>query len=358
MAAGNVAHNNSILVVSGGTAGHILPSVQIVAALLEQGASVAWVGDLKAIQAMPAWPKVSTGLLQAKSPRSWRRLLTIDFYKHLFSDIKLIWQLLSTRSYSGVLVTGGVVGVIPGIIALLRNIPVFVYEQNVILGVANKLIARLGARQVFFGLPPLEEKNGLYVAQPLRPEILKLKRTPKRTPLKKVLLIIGGSLGAASFNTKLVEALGEIKGLSSWAIIHLAGPTADCEAIQARYGAHPDCTVLAYCQEIAGLYARADCVIARSGALTLSELDYLKHPVITIPLPNSAGDHQKANAKALSKVAPMILLDESKLKASTLEEMIYTSLMLAQDIKTQSESPYQHSAKEIAQQCLRLSQHP
>lgn len=358
MAAGNVAHNNNVMVVAGGTAGHILPSIEVAAAFLEEGAEVSWLGDQKAMQAMPSELKVSTGLLQAKSPRSWRRLFTIDFYRNIFSDMSLIWKLLCSKPYTCLLVTGGVIGVIPGIIALTRKIPLFVYEQNVILGVANKFLLRLGAKQVFFGLPPLAHKRGLYVAQPLRKQILDLKIAPKKSPLKKVLLIIGGSLGATSFNTKLVDAIREIKGLNAWAIMHLAGPTADCHAIKARYGAHPDCTVLNYSQDMAALYASADCVIARSGALTLSELDYLKLPVITIPLPNSAGDHQRANAKALSKVAPMILLDESKLSASTLEEMIYTSLILAQDCNSQSEHLYQLSAKEIAQQCLRLSQHP
>ena len=167
--------------------------------------------------------------------------------------------------------------------------------------------------------------------------------------------MIGGSLGAHSFNTTLVQSLSAITALQCWQIIHLAGPQADCVAIAQQYQ-HPDVHVLNYVDHIDEIYARVDLVIARSGALTLSEIDYLQIPTVTIPLPQSAGDHQRANARVMMKRGYISGLEQNDVNPSNLEKMIYTSLMLSSFNEQTHAKKYHHAAQEITQQCLTLSQ--
>lgn len=355
MGAGSAAQPNRVAIVAGGTAGHILPSLEIALKLKEYGTEPYWLGDLKALKALEARATIPAFELKGRSPRSLRRLVQWSFYKDLFCDGRLLWPLLSRKNVGALLVTGGAIGFLPGLIALLRGVPVLIYEQNVVLGAANALLRRLGARQIFYGLPPMGEP-GLYLGQPLRSDILSIKPSHQSFRLKKTLLVVGGSLGALTFNTKLARALAQLPALREWAIYHLAGPTADLQSVATAYEDHPDCHLLGYTDNMASLYQQADCVIARAGALTLSELHYQRLPAVLIPLPQAAGDHQRLNAQVMVKHGPFVILEEQDLTPAALEQMIYTSLELACNLPQQEPLLYHHAAQEIALQCLRLSQ--
>lgn len=354
MVAGNAAPNrDSVLIVAAGTAGHIYPSAVLAQTFLDQKVRVHWWGDPKALAALPEHPLLSKQLLKIKSPRQWSRLLSLGFYGHILSDLRALTTLLWGAPPRLTLVTGGIVGILPALLTALCGIPVFVYEQNVILGSANALVRRFCARHTFYGLPPKTlPKNASYTAQPLREQLLTLKRPMKRPPEKKVLLVMGGSLGSGSFNTTLAQALSQVPGLQCWKIIHLCGPTADIQHVTAQYQ-HSDLIVLPYCSDMGSLYAQSDLVIARSGALSLSELHYLQIPTITIPLPNSAGDHQRANAQIMAQHAPIVVMEQSQITAKTLEKMIGIALILHNFPQSLLIEPYRHAAQEIVEKCLK-----
>lgn len=222
-----------------------------------------------------------------------------------------------------VFVKGGYVSFPTGLAAALLRIPLVLHESDVIPGLATKLLTPF-AKEVFFGFPSLSAPRKARVSgTPIRKEILhgvkekgyKLTGFSSRSP---ILLVMGGSLGAANLNTLLWNALPEL--LSFCQIIHLTGQGKMSVLVEekARYHA------LEYAEEeLPHLYAIADLVVTRAGATVLSELLALHKPHIIVPLTlrASRGD-QIANAKYFSETfQSKVLLEESLTKEKFISEI-------------------------------------
>lgn len=318
----------SCLLVSGGTAGHVLPSIEIARSLINQGVHVHWLGYGEKIEFQINSDKITYHKVLSRSPRS-RVLLNIAYWKLLFSDIKVIRGLFKAHSINFTIVTGNFIGLIPGLISRWNKVPLYLYEQNSILGQANRLLYKL-SQKVFWGMHPLRrlKHKEIYTSQPLRDEIITLKqqlklyqaRPDNRRP---TLLIMGGSLGANFFNTTLIEKMAPVRHLNQWQIIHCAGKVGVIDKVQHQYKKHNiQALVLGYTEDIHSLYERADIVIARAGALSLSEILYLGKKALIIPMPNSVSDHQRYNIYSCLNSDTILYGEQETLDTKTLSSLL------------------------------------
>lgn len=301
--------NHKCLLIASGTSGHILPTIEVAKKLLTDGYDVFWIGygyDQEFID----HSKFFHINVQTKSPRNFSRLLSKKFYLNLFSDIFKINNILKNNKFDFIICAGGFVCLIPAMLAFIKRNNIFIYEQNVILGLTNKFISFF-AKDYFYGLPPINnDEASHYVGQPLRQDIVNLFLNKR----EKQLLILGGSLGASFFNKDLVRIFKGIHDLINFKIIHIAGLNHDLIEVIEEYkkiGLSP--TVYSYFPEIYKLYESSTHVISRAGAMTIAELNYLELQTLLIPIPHSAGNHQLKNAKTFEKYQNFSCVEQADL---------------------------------------------
>ena len=230
----------SCLLVSGGTAGHVLPSLEIAKSLIKQGFHVHWLGHGEKLEYQIHSENITYHRVLSRSPRS-KVLWNIAYWKLLASDMKVIRNLLRTYKFQFTLVTGNFISILPGLLSRYYKVPLYIYEQNSIIGQANRLLSPF-SKKIFWGMHPLRKlsKKEVYTSQPLRDEILTLKQDldlyrPQSRRNKKTILIMGGSLGAGFFNSTLVEHLAAVKNIHAWQIIHCAGRSQHVSNVQKKY---------------------------------------------------------------------------------------------------------------------------
>lgn len=198
--------------------------------------------------------------------------------------------------------------------ARFRGVPAAIHESNSVLGLANKASCWMGAK-VFWGLPPRRGGEGPVVGTPIRSELLKAKPRDEAVrsfgfdPSKPVVLVFGGSQGAAGINAGVPLALKPFTEHPQ--VLHLAG-RGKADETRHRYGNKP-AKVLDYTEDMATAYAAADLVICRSGASTLAELAALKKASVLVPYPHAADDHQTENARVFDELGVAELVREEEL---------------------------------------------
>ncbi|HSG23683.1 MAG TPA: undecaprenyldiphospho-muramoylpentapeptide beta-N-acetylglucosaminyltransferase, partial [Azonexus sp.] len=213
-----------------------------------------------------------------------------------------------------VLGMGGYITFPGGMMASLLGKPLVVHEQNSVAGLANRVLAGV-ADQIVTGFPEVLKK-GVWVGNPVRPEIAKIappaERFAERTCALR-LLVIGGSLGAQVLNEMVPKAMALLAEDEQPQIVHQAGEK-HLEALKANYaavGVQAHC--VSFIEDMAGAYEWADLVICRSGALTVAELAAAGVASILVPFPHAVDDHQTGNAKFLVNVGGAFLLPQPEL---------------------------------------------
>ncbi len=311
---------NRIVLMAGGTGGHVFPALAIAEALREQGFAVCWLGTQAGLEArvVPA-AGIDIEYIRIHGIRSkgWLSLLMAPF-----KIILAIWQsvrVLRALRPAAVVGFGGFVSGPGGVAAWLLRIPLFIHEQNAIAGLTNRWLARLASQvmEAFPGTFP-SRYRAVHTGNPLRANIMALDR-----PLPKVdgeplrVLVVGGSLGAKVLNEVVPVALRQVPGaIEVW---HQTG-AAHIEAMQQAYDLAPfNVKVVAFIEDMAAAYQRADVVICRAGAITVSELAQAGVASILIPYPHAVDDHQTANARFLSDKGGAILLPQTEL---TVEKLV------------------------------------
>ena len=311
-----------IVIAAGGTGGHIYPAVALAQALEKQARKVQWVGSgsplEKRLLSPYSWP---LKVIKAKPYRQAGLLAKCQLPFILAMGItKAFWTMLIKRP-AFVITTGGYVSVATAIAAKLLGIKVYICEQNARPGLANRLLSQL-ARKVFTAYPdvfPQLAKKKIYMTgNPLREQVIdqskQLKPNKYNETQTLTILIMGGSQGAKIFNDQLPTLLADIQDKHKIEVIHQAGAHADVEAIKNDYTAHEiEATVLSYLDPITKYYEQAHLVIARSGALTITELIQFELPAILVPLPNSADNHQFYNALYHQQLGTAWLLPQERL---------------------------------------------
>ena len=294
-----------ILIMAGGTGGHVFPALAVARELRRLGREVRWMGTRSGIEArLVPEAGIEIDWLSVQGLRGKGRLALLAAP---FRLLHACWQalgILRRQRPAAVLGMGGFASGPGGLMARLLRIPLVIHEQNAIPGLTNRLLARLASRvfcafpQACSGLPGAEA-----VGNPVRPEIAALAEPSERyagrgdEPLQ--LLVIGGSLGARRLNQTLPAALALLDPAQRPQVRHQCGPKLERECRQAYAEAGVEAEILPFVDDMPAAYARADLVICRAGALTVSEVAAVGVAALFVPYPHAVDDHQYANARFL-----------------------------------------------------------
>lgn len=311
--------SKTLLVMAGGTGGHVFPGLAVADRLKAQGWTVHWLGTADRMEAelVPAhgYP-ISFIDIQGVRGNGIKRLLVAPY--RIVKSILQARQVLKTVRPDVVLGMGGFASGPGGVAAWFSGIPLLLHEQNAAAGMTNKLLARI-ARRVLMAFPGAfaPSLRTAVVGNPVRPEVVALPDPQLRSgdePLH--LLIVGGSLGARVLNEQVPAAVAA-SGVPI-EVRHQCGK-GNAEAVSAAYAQHDiNAEVSEFIKDMASAYAWADLVVCRAGALTVSEVAAAGVAAIFVPLPHAVDDHQTRNALTLVDGGAAEFLPQSELNTASL----------------------------------------
>ena len=307
--------SKTILVMAGGTGGHIFPALAVAHKLRDAGWRVVWLGNPEGMESrlVPqhgfemVWVRFSAlrgkGILR-------KLLLPLNLLRGFWQGLKAIRQVKPNV----VLGMGGYITFPGGMMAALTGVPLVLHEQNSVAGLANRVLAGVADR-IVTGFPEVLKK-GEWVGNPVRPEIAKIappaERFAERSGALRI-LVIGGSLGAQALNEMVPKGMALLGEAEQPQIVHQAGEK-HIEALKTNYaavGVQAHC--VSFIEDMAGAYEWADLVICRAGALTIAELAAAGVASILVPFPHAVDDHQTGNARFLVSVGGAFLLPQTEL---------------------------------------------
>lgn len=316
-----------VMVMAGGTGGHVYPALAVADALRAAGVPVVWLGTRTGLEArvVPAadfpieWLSISG--LRGRGLLTW-----------LWAPVRLLralaqaFRILSSRRPAVLLGMGGFVAGPGGVAAWLLDLPLVIHEQNARAGLTNR-IQSWWASVTLEGFPASHPwpRGARHVGNPVRTTIADLpspaERFDGRTgPFR--LLVLGGSQGARSLNRMLPAALAELAAGTAVRVRHQSG-AGDLEATREAYddaGLSDDVRVevVPFIEDMAEAYAWPDLVVCRAGALTVSELAAAGVGALMVPFPHAVDDHQTANAEWLASAGGGEVLAEDALDPRSL----------------------------------------
>ncbi len=316
-----------VMVMAGGTGGHVFPALAVAEELRLRGHDVFWLGSRGGFETRVVpeagfhgeW--ISIRGLRGKGVGA----LLLAPFKILFAMLQALRVLLRNRPRL-VLGMGGFASGPGGLVARLMGIPLVIHEQNAIPGMTNRWLARIASRvlEAFHGsFEP--DKKVIEVGNPVRPEITALDEPARRMadrdgPVR--LLVSGGSQGARVLNETLPKAIAMLDPEQRPLVRHLAGRN-EGEGTAAAYSAEGvEAEVTPFIGDMAEAYGWADLVVCRAGALTVWELAAAGVGSILVPFPHAVDDHQTQNAAHLTAVEAALLLPQAEMSAERLAELL------------------------------------
>ncbi|WP_422730546.1 undecaprenyldiphospho-muramoylpentapeptide beta-N-acetylglucosaminyltransferase [Litchfieldella xinjiangensis] len=321
------AQPTRVMVMAGGTGGHVIPALSLAGALQSAGCQVEWLGSPRGLEnrlvpeAGFTLHRVAVAGLRGNGVAGW-----------LMAPIRLtraIWQAHRIiRRFDPHLVVGlgGFASGPGGLAAWLLRRPLVIHEQNAIAGMTNKALAKLATR-VYAAFPGAFPDSGCEViGNPVRDDIAALGNAPRgadeMTSRRLRLLIVGGSLGALSLNQTLPDALARLPEAIRPEVRHQAGRDKE-DATRERYRDQAvDAEVTSFIDDMAAAYEWADLIVCRAGALTVAELAAAAKPSLLVPFPHAVDDHQTINARVLVNAGAARLMSQSDLTPDTLGQCL------------------------------------
>ena len=308
-----------VLIMAGGTGGHVFPALAVAEVLRRDGAPVVWLGTRSGIEArvVPAagieveW--LDVGGLRGKGIGV---LLGAPF--RLLRALAAALGVMRRHKPRVVLGMGGYVTGPGGLAAWLARCPLVIHEQNALPGATNRALARF-ARRVLTGFPGV--LGGDWVGNPVRADIAALPEPAARYadrsgPLR--VLVLGGSQGARALNDVVPAAVASLPAGERPAVRHQCGERLLEDARAAWAATGTGIEPVAFIDDMAAAYAWADVVVCRAGALTVAEVAAAGCAAIFVPLPSAVDDHQTHNARWLVDAGAGELLPQSALTAAAL----------------------------------------
>lgn len=350
-----------VLILAGGTGGHIFPGLAVAEQLRAQSIPVSWLGSRGGMESrlVPEHGLPFTGIaVQRLRGQGWRGWLAAPLAL-LRAVIEAIAAVRRLRPRAA-LALGGFAAGPGGLAAWLLRVPLVVHEQNRIPGLTNRLLVRLARRRLFaFGGPQQARLQAEVVGNPVRQAILELPpQTRPHAPGQRRLLILGGSQGARYLNQNLPAALARIDR-SGLQVRHQAGANHADSTAAAYAQAGVAAEVSAFIADMAQAYAWADLVVCRSGALTVSELAAAGVGAVLVPFPFAVDDHQTANAQWLVEAGGARLLQEadsdSTRLAECLAELLGDDQALAEMARASRTLAPLGAARRVAEACLEVA---
>ena len=313
-----------VLIMAGGTGGHIFPGLAVAECLRAQGVPVVWLGAVGGMETtvVPAQRielhAVAVGGLRGKGLRT-RLLAPVMLLRALFASLAVLRR-VQPRS---VLSMGGYVAGPGGLAAWLLRRPLLVHEQNRVAGYTNRKLSGL-ARRVLAGFADALP-GAAWVGNPVRGAIAALAPPAQRfadRAARARLLVLGGSLGARALNLALPQALARLPSERRPELLHQCGQRGIDEARAAYAEAGVEAQVVPFIDDMAGAYAWADLAVCRAGALTLAELTAAGLGAVLVPFPHAVDDHQTGNAQALVDAGAAEVIQERDLNIDELAQRL------------------------------------
>jgi UDP-N-acetylglucosamine--N-acetylmuramyl-(pentapeptide) pyrophosphoryl-undecaprenol N-acetylglucosamine transferase len=349
-----------VLIMAGGTGGHIFPGLAVAAELSADGLGVHWLGARGGMECekVPAaaipLDVVDIAGLRGKGIGRW---LLMPW--KLLRAVAQAFRLLGAIRPSCAISFGGYAAGPGGLAARLRGIPLLVHEQNRIPGMTNRVLARLSSRvlQAFPGSWP-EKLDPVTCGNPVRKDVVELEPPATRLARREGpvrILLTGGSQGALALNRVVPAALGLLQDRIEFKIRHQAGSRWQQETVAAYRTAGVDAEVVEFIDDMAAAYGWADMVICRAGALTVSEIAAAGVAALFVPYPHAVDDHQTRNAEFLVEKGAAAMLPEAGISAeklaSTLSGMMAERDRLAAMAEIARSLAVPDSAERVAALC-------
>lgn len=316
------ARTANVMILAGGTGGHIFPGLAVAQALREQGAEVSWLGADGGMETRLVPPHgIAIDTIAVKGLRGKGVATLLGAPLRVLRAVRDAARVLRLRKPDAVVSFGGFAAGPGGIAARIAGIPLLVHEQNRAAGLTNKVLAKF-ARQVMVGFPQTFVGEVL-VGNPVRAQIAQVAPPAQRDfahggALR--LLVLGGSQGARALNNAVPQAVAAL-GLPV-DVLHQAGEKMLDEARSAYAGAGVEARVEPFIADMAAAYAWADLVVCRAGALTLAELCAVGVGSVLVPFPQAVDDHQTRNAEYLVERGAALLLKQDDALAARLGDVL------------------------------------
>lgn len=314
----------TLLVMAGGTGGHIFPGLAVAEYLRQEGWKIVWLGNPSGMenQIVPshgiAFEGIHFGGLRGKGLKT-KLMLPFNLLRALIESIAILRRVKPNV----ILGMGGYVTFPAGLAAILMGYPLVLHEQNSVAGLANKVLAKFSGRQLCAF--PNALPGAQWVGNPLRADLLKLPNPSERFNNRSGnlrILVVGGSLGAAALNEAIPKAISLIPENARPVILHQAGAK-NAQALQDSYRSlGVNAQVEPFIENMAAAYGEADLVICRAGAMTVAELAASGVASCLVPFPYAVDDHQTSNAKFLADAGAAVLLSQAELNPEKLSNWI------------------------------------
>jgi len=353
--------SRTIMIMAGGTGGHIFPALAVAENLQARGWDIVWLGAKAGMEATLVAPRGYT--------MAWINMSGVRG-KGLLRAVLLPLQLLvafwqSARAIfvhrpNVVLGMGGYVSFPGGMMAALFNRPLAIHEQNSVAGLANRVLAKIADR-VLAGFPDaFVAGRCVWTGNPVRRDIAALAAPAQRYagrsgPLR--LTVIGGSLGAQALNSTVPQALALIPPADRPQVTHQSGAR-HLAAVEKYYrDAGVEAKLLPFIDNMAVQYAESDLIICRAGASTIAELAAAGIASVLVPFPHAVDDHQTHNARFLSECGAAVLIPQHELTPQKLAELLRAlnrGALLEMATKARGVAK-PDATQSVADECMRLA---
>lgn len=316
--------SGTLMVMAGGTGGHVYPAMAVADYMQQHGWNIVWLCTEGGME-----NKLIDGKDYKKAMMTMRGVRGKGLLGWVLLPYKLAiafkQSVVAIRKHQPnvVLGMGGFAAFPGGLMAKLLGKPLVIHEQNSIAGLTNKSLSLL-ANKVLAAFPSAFGNRAQLVGNPVRYDITQLAAPQQRYAArtgKLRLLVVGGSLGAQALNDVLPKALAAMPE-NTFEVVHQAGEK-HIAALQANYHeASRAAETKAFINNMADMYAWADVVICRAGALTVAELACVGVASILVPFPHAVDDHQTYNAKYLSDAGAAKLIQQSEFNVQIATEIL------------------------------------
>jgi len=315
------ALTKTLMVMAGGTGGHVYPAMAVADYLKSQGWKIVWMctegGMENRLIESKGYDKAMINMqgVRGKGLLGWL-LLPVKLATAVSQSIGALKQ----HQPNVVLGMGGFAAFPGGLMAKLLGKPLVVHEQNSVAGLTNKVLAKFAAR-VLAAFPAAFGDKALLVGNPVRADIANVTAPEQRFAGREGalrLLIVGGSLGAQALNDVIPQALALLPAERRPQVVHQAG-VKHIDELKSNYEkAGVTADARAFIDDMADMYAWADFVICRAGALTVAEVSAAGIGSLMVPFPFAVDDHQTTNAAYLAEAGAAMLVQQKELSVEKL----------------------------------------
>ncbi len=315
--------SHRVLIMAGGTGGHVFPALTVAKELSMRSVSVEWLGTARGIENRLV-PEAQIPLhhieVQGLRGKGLVKLVLAPFL--LLKALAQALRVLRKQRPELVLGFGGFASGPGGLAAFILRIPLLIHEQNAVAGTTNRLLSRL-ASKVLCAFPAAFE-GAVHVGNPVRAEISALANKAREFEPKSSfnLLILGGSLGAKAINEIMPQALANLPESLSIQVRHQTGQAHEDSTQEAYRSLNVEGEVTAFIADMASAYEWADLVICRAGALTVSEITAAGVASILIPYPHAIDDHQTKNGEWLVENGAAKMYTQASLTPENIQTLI------------------------------------